>query len=628
MTWRRWLQTGWQRPPTVFQSIDIEVWRQMRDMLGLSIGVSHLVAARADGTTVTRRSVLTLYADRAPEVGVPAENTNLTEPGLVFRGFLPASGKTGPLVACDGSVHQRDTLTAEALDAMARTVGCATTTIVAVPGCWGQNAIATLRAALHGKPSLETGGTPATLVSDATAALASLYAKPGFPTDGVIVLCDFGAGGTSVTLSDAASNFRHIGETVRYPNFAGDLLDRAVLRHLQAAFTAADYNLANTAPPGLLSRRLEACRLAKERLSAATVTVIPAEMPVIREEVRLSRLELEAIISDPLDEFIGSVEELLRQNAVPTARLAAIATVGGGACMPLVTERLEQRLHAPVVTTPQPILCAATGAVALAEEQLSADLPTEMAFRPDTSPGAGAPTAIEPSAWAAGAAVVAAAQSTEDGVESATYRALAWSEDDPASGEPLAYAQEDNSIDPALQPLVAPPPQPEPAPAPATTSQPRRKRLGMWLGLTAMATLVTLLVAGVMTSKLVSTHTPTPATSRLPVPRPLPSFGPLPPPSSSSPVIETSTRSAEPTVVAPTRVSTPVTTMTIAPTTTTPRSTTTTPSPTSSWPTSSQMTTPSSSPGTYPPYSPVTTTPTTAVLVPPRLVPVTPPYSP
>jgi hypothetical protein len=515
---------------------------------------------------------------------------------------------------------------------MARTVGCATTTIVAVPGCWGQNAIATLRAALHGKPSLETGGTPATLVSDATAALASLYAKPGFPTDGVIVLCDFGAGGTSVTLSDAASNFRHIGETARYPNFDGDLLDKAILRHLQAAFSAADFNLANTAPPGLLSRRLEACRLAKERLSAATVTVIPAEMPVIREEVRLSRLELEEMISDPLDEFIGSVEELLRRNAVPTARLAAIATVGGGACMPLVTERLEQRLHAPVVTTRQPILCAATGAVALAEEPLSADLPTEMAFRPDASPGAGALTAIEPSAWAAGAAVEAAAQSTEDGVESATYRALAWSEDDPASGDPLAYAQEDNSIDPALQPLAAPPPQPEPAPGPATTSQPRRKRLGMWLGLTAMATLVTLLVAGVMTSNLVSTHTPAPATSGLPVPRPLPSVGPLPPPSSSSPVIEPSRRSTKPKVVAPTRSSTPVTTTTTTTTprstTTTPRSTTTTPTPTSSWPTSSRMTTPSSYPAPYPPYSPVTTTPTTAVLVPPRLVPVTPPYSP
>ncbi len=184
----------------------------MRDVLGLSIGVANLVAARAGRATVMRRSVLTLYPHRAPEVGVPEENPALTEPGVVLRGFIPGSTRSGPLVASDGSKHQRETLMAEALDALSRDVGYSDSTVVAVPGYWGQNAVAALREAVLSKPSLKNGGMPAPLVSDATAALASLYAKPGFPNDGVVVLCEFGAGGTSVTLSDAASDFRHIGE--------------------------------------------------------------------------------------------------------------------------------------------------------------------------------------------------------------------------------------------------------------------------------------------------------------------------------------------------------------------------------------------------------------------------------
>jgi hypothetical protein len=587
----------------------------MGDVLGLSIGMANLVAARADGTTVTRQSVLTLYPGRPPEVGVPTENPQATEPGLMLRRFIPGSGEPDPLVASDGSIHHRDTVTAEALDAMARTAGYGTSTVVAVPGHWGQNAVTTLREALLRKPSLTAGGIPPTLVSDATAALASLYAQPGFPTDGVVVLCDFGASGTSVTLSDAAANFRHLGETMRYPDFAGDRVDEAILRHLQAAFTATDCDIANTVPPGLLSRRLDKCRLAKERLSSATVAVLPAEMPVISQEVRLSRVELEAMISEPLDQLVSNVEQLLRHNTIPTGKLAAVATVGGGACMPLVTERLAQRLHAPVVTTPQPILSAATGAAAFAEQQVSAGVPTDTAVAAPATAGTPAPTAIDPSAWAVGAAMVAAGESVADGVESATQRALAWSEDD-AGGDDVPPLVADEGADPALASAPAPVP---PAPA-ATQSAPvpqrRRRRLGVWLGATAMAILVTLLAAGLMTSKLLNTHAPTPATSRLPLPKPLPKVSPLRPP----PVTVTST-SVETTVITPTRVPTTVITTSIAPTTTTRQ-------PTRTWETTTQPTTTATYPSPYPSYSPVTTTPPTTVLRPPRLVPVTPPYSP
>ena len=48
----------------------------MSDALGLSIGATNLVAARVGRPPVMRRAVLTLFSDRAPEVGVAAR-----EPG-------------------------------------------------------------------------------------------------------------------------------------------------------------------------------------------------------------------------------------------------------------------------------------------------------------------------------------------------------------------------------------------------------------------------------------------------------------------------------------------------------------------------------------------------------------------
>src|SRR6195952_1378461 len=95
----------------------------MSDSLGLSIGMTNLVAARTGRAPLTRRSVLTLFEHRPPEVGLPSENPDLTERGMVMWGFVERVGDPVPLIAQDGSPHRGDALTAEALDAIARTVG-------------------------------------------------------------------------------------------------------------------------------------------------------------------------------------------------------------------------------------------------------------------------------------------------------------------------------------------------------------------------------------------------------------------------------------------------------------------------------------------------------------------------
>ncbi len=81
---------------------------------------------------------------------------------------------------------------------------------------------------------------------------------------------------------------------MRYPDLSGDLIDQAVLTQVIADLSAAGaIDLTSTAAIGSLSRLRAQCRAAKERLSTAAVTSLPAELPGYRSEVRLTRAELD-----------------------------------------------------------------------------------------------------------------------------------------------------------------------------------------------------------------------------------------------------------------------------------------------------------------------------------------------
>ena len=401
----------------------------MSESLGLSIGVANLVAARAGGAPVTRRSVLTLFDHRASEVGLPEENPNATEPGLVMRGFIQRVGDRAPLVATDGTKYLGDALTVEALEAMARTVGYGTPITIAVPAYWSEAQSAALREEFFAQPGLAPDGVPPVLISDATAALAALRAKPGFPTDGVVALCDFGAGGTTVTLINAGSNFRQIGPSVRYAEFSGDAIDQLILDHLRAAAsdgTRAD--LASTTRIGSPTLLLDQCRHAKEQLSTATVTAVAAGSG---QDVRLSRTKFEQLISAPLDRFASTVEEILQRNRIVRSNLAAVAIVGGGAGIPLLATRLSGRLQVPILTTPQPAYSAAIGAAALGEQRPAAGIP-----------GAASPVVENPTelVGTGGADMTQAVWAVQAGDED---RALAWSQDADNADEPVPYTGPD-----------------------------------------------------------------------------------------------------------------------------------------------------------------------------------------
>jgi hypothetical protein len=414
----------------------------MRDSLGLSIGATNLVAARVGRPPVMRRAVLTLLPGRPPEVGVPGENSAVSQSGLVLTGFVERVGDPVPLVAEDGSSYRGEAVLAEALDAMTRTVGGGAPVAIAVPAHWGPAVIGALRGALRDKPSLAPNGVPAVLIPDSITALSALQVAPGLPAGGVIALVDLGGSGTSITLANANANFAPIGETARYTDFSGDQIDQAVLNHVIAGVADAnDADPAGTAAVGSLARLRDESRQAKERLSAETATAVPVDLPGFGSDVRLTRTELENLIAHPLAGLLGAIEESLDRNNIDRSKLAAVATVGGGAGIPLVTQRLSEQFRVPVITTPQPQRNVAAGAALLADSNLSDDAPTGLGMAAD------APTGLAPAAWAAGAAGLAAGESAADGAPSATFRALAWSEDDAPAAEPVPYTGEDYSAD-------------------------------------------------------------------------------------------------------------------------------------------------------------------------------------
>ena len=345
----------------------------------------------------------------------------------MLRGFVERVGDRAPLVAADGTKYLGEALTVEAIEAMARTVGYGTPVTIAVPAYWSDAQFTALREEFFAQPDLARGGVAPVLVSDATAALAALRSKPGFPTAGVIALCDFGASGTSVTLMDAQSNFAHIGPSARYADFSGEAIDQLIVNHLRAAdVTTAD--LASTARIGSQTRLLAECRRAKEQLSTATVTTVAAAPG---EDVRLSRTEFEQLISGPLDRFLSTLEEALRRNGIPKGKLAAVAAVGGTASIPLLTARLSERFQLPVHTTPQPAFSAAVGAAVLGEQRASASAPTAAGAVVET------PTELVGTAGIDMTQAAWAAQATDvDDV-------LAWSQDTDGADEPVPYTGRD-----------------------------------------------------------------------------------------------------------------------------------------------------------------------------------------
>ncbi|CAN5135582.1 hypothetical protein BH09ACT8_BH09ACT8_07740 [soil metagenome] len=576
------------------------------DPLGLSIGTTNLVAARVGYPPVTRRSVLTLYGHRPAEVGLPSENRNLTETGLVMRGFVERVGDPVPLVAVDGSTHLADRLLMEALGAMADTVGGLTPTtdvVIAVPAYWSPATVAAFSAGLRSDRKLSPNGVAPRLVSDAVSALTALQVNPGLAARGAVALLDFGGSGTSITLANAERMFEPIAETIRYPDFSGDQMDQAMLTSVLADIAGSGkVDPAVTAAVGSLAKLRDECRRAKERLSAETATNLGAELPGFRSDIRLTRAELETLVQAPLDGVIAALDDLLSRNRMGWANLSAIATVGGAAGIPFITQRLSEYTKVAVVTTPRPDLDTAVGSALIAARGPDAEAPTGIA----TAVGDAATAGLA----GAGAGL---AGFPADAPGSSTFRALAWSEGQDGADDLIPYDGPDTYDSPDSNPYggnsnpyalngTSARPRIDYAPSTGVFDAPKRPwyRLPqLALGVAALIALVavggvaytlttdststapTTTTAPSITPPVVSTTVAPPpppevVTTEAPPPPPPETVTVQPPPPVTEYITPTTTTTTPPTTTT-TTTTPPTTTTTTEPTTTTETTTTTVP---------------------------------------------------
>ncbi len=357
----------------------------MYDPLGLSIGTTNLVAACNGSPPVSRRAVLSLYPHCAPKIGLPGENPDMADAGVLMSGFVERIGDSVALVSSDGSAHDPDLLLVEALDAMVLAAGAdaASSEIsIAVPAHWKPVNVQALRDGLRTHLGFVRSGMAPRLVSDAVAALTAANAELCFAATGVVGLLDFGGSGTSATLLNLASDFEPVSPTMRFTEFSGHEIDQALLLQVfEELGHGSGMDPGSTAAVGQLSQLREQCRTAKEQLSAETATELAAELGGRRCSMRLTRDELGDLIQDRLTGLIYALDKMLVRQKKSWADLSAIVTVGGGASIPLVTERLSVHTRRPVVSPSQPGLAAAAGALMLASRG------AELDFRTRTSIG-------------------------------------------------------------------------------------------------------------------------------------------------------------------------------------------------------------------------------------------------
>ncbi len=352
----------------------------MYDPLGLSIGTTNLVAACNGTPPVSRRAVLTLYPHCAPKIGLSCEDPSLIEAGMLMRGFVERIGDSVALVSPDGSAHDPDLLMVEALDAMVVAAGAdaaASEISIAVPAYWKPGTVQALRNALRTHLGFVRSGMAPRLVSDAIASLTAANADLCFAATGVIGLLDFGGTGTSATLVSLTGDFELVSPTLRYTAFSGDEIDQAlVLKAFEELGHGSGIDPDSTAAVGQLGMLREQCRTAKERLSTETVVEFAAELGGRRCSMKLTRDELGDLIQDRLSGFIYAFDEMLARHKKSWADLSAVVTVGGGASIPLVTERLSVHSRRPVVAPSQPAFAAAAGALLLASRGEQLDIRT------------------------------------------------------------------------------------------------------------------------------------------------------------------------------------------------------------------------------------------------------------
>ncbi|MFI6102034.1 Hsp70 family protein [Lentzea sp. NPDC051213] len=191
------------------------------------------------------------------------------------------------------------------------------------------------------------------------AAAIAFDANAQLPEHGTVAVFDFGATGCNITVLRKHGVFMLAGRPERV-DVGGYFLDDLVVEHIGA--TMEQYG------PELRSSCIEA----KELLGSYPEVRIPVLAAEIRE-VRLSRLQFEAIIRPAVEMVVDALERVVWSAGL--CEPDVILLVGGSARIPLVAKEIAKRLPIPVMRAPE-------GAAAMGAQLEAKQLEPEPAEEP------------------------------------------------------------------------------------------------------------------------------------------------------------------------------------------------------------------------------------------------------
>jgi actin-like ATPase involved in cell morphogenesis len=306
--------------------------------------------------------------DGAFVVGEAAERRAVLAPDRAAREFKRRFGDPVPLVLA-GTPYTAQALMAEVLrSAVARLSeregGPPDSLVLTHPANWGPNQ----RQQLLEVAEL-AGVGPVTLLSEPQAAAIHYASLTRVEPGALVAVYDLG-GGTfdAAVLRKTDDGFELLGEPKGIDRLGGVDFDQAVVEQVLAAlgdrWTSLDVDDPEVRA-GIARLRRDAVD-AKEALSSDTSATVPVQLGALRDEVQITRAELEQLIRPSLEATVATLREALDGAGVEAADLQAVLLVGGSSRIPLVAELVGEELGVPVAVDVDPKAAVALGAAGTA----------------------------------------------------------------------------------------------------------------------------------------------------------------------------------------------------------------------------------------------------------------------
>ncbi|WP_248243206.1 Hsp70 family protein [Microbacterium kunmingense] len=348
--------------------------------LGIDVGTTRIAAATArtapDGSIVAAPFPLGRRNDSAATVvfvaddgelliGDAAERRGITQPERLVREFKRSIGDDVPVVAGGRSIPAEKlwahTVSA-VVDAVVEREGSRPEAVMLThPTAWGPHRIGLILSALD-----KLGVKDVHLITEPEAAARHYESGRVMEAGQALAVYDLG-GGTfdSVILRKSADgSFAPVGIPVGIDNLGGADFDDAVFRHVLRSSGVAEADL-NDVDPDIrlaLAQLRRECVEAKEALSFDSDVTVPVLLPSGATSVRLTRQEFEEMIDGSIERTIDTLEDGLDSAGLEPEALESILLIGGSSRIPLVAERLSERLDRPIAIDADPKSSIALGA--------------------------------------------------------------------------------------------------------------------------------------------------------------------------------------------------------------------------------------------------------------------------